>query len=351
MVLRVFSNVVGRYGFGAGFAGAEEVARLLFVWLVFLGAILALRRRAHLGVELVVQRLPAGLRRACAVVCLPADARCVRPVPGGQLAADADRPEHLLRYPNAFTAASGLVCAASMILIVGALMVQLDFFNAQLVAQNMLAGADIYPLMAVPCFILAGELMNAGGISRRIINLAVSMVGHIPGGLGYVAIAATLLLDCFSGSALADTAAVATLLIPMMRKNGYPVPRSAGLIAAGVGFIALAGVAAEFGVVMLLYLKHALQDRLAAGAPPSAALVDDAIREGAVLRVRPKAMAVAVILAGLLPIVWGSGTGSEVMSRIAAPMLGGMVTAPLLSLFIVPAVYALLRRRGSSTPG
>ena len=114
-----------------------------------------------------------------------------------------------------------------------ALMVQLNFFDAQLVAQNMLAGADIYPLMAVPSFILAGELMNAGGISKRIIDLAVSMVGHIPGGLGYVAIAATLLLGCFSGSALADTAAVATLLIPMMRDNGYPVPRSAGLIAAG----------------------------------------------------------------------------------------------------------------------
>jgi Cu(I)/Ag(I) efflux system membrane protein CusA/SilA len=95
---------------------------------------------------------------------------------------------------------------------------------------------------------------------------------------------------------------------------------------------------------MLLYLKHALQDRLAAGATVSTQLVDDAIREGAVLRVRPKAMTVAVILAGLLPIVWGGGSGSEVMSRIAAPMLGGMVTAPLLSLFIVPAVYALLRR-------
>jgi len=123
-------------------------------------------------------------------------------------------------------------------------------------------------------------------------------------------------------------------------------------IATGVGFIALAGVAAEFGVVMLLYLKHALADRLAAGAVPSAALVDDAIRDGAVLRVRPKAMTVAVILAGLLPIVWGSGTGSEVMSRIAAPMLGGMLTAPLLSLFIVPAVYALMRRgRPAGAPG
>jgi len=121
-------------------------------------------------------------------------------------------------------------------------------------------------------------------------------------------------------------------------------------VATGVGFIALAGVAAEFGVVMLLYLKHALAERLgrlAGDAAATPALVDDAIREGAVLRVRPKAMTVAVILAGLVPIVWGSGTGSEVMSRIAAPMLGGMVTAPLLSLFIVPAVYALLRRRAA----
>lgn len=115
-------------------------------------------------------------------------------------------------------------------------------------------------------------------------------------------------------------------------------------VATGVGFIALAGVAAEFGVVMLLYLKHALTEHMALSQTPSKERVDDAIREGAVLRVRPKAMTVAVILAGLLPIVWGSGTGSEVMSRIAAPMLGGMVTAPLLSLFIVPAVYALLRR-------
>ena len=117
-------------------------------------------------------------------------------------------------------------------------------------------------------------------------------------------------------------------------------------VATGVGFIALAGVAAEFGVVMLLYLKHALDERLADGVLATPALLLDAIREGAVLRVRPKAMTVAVILAGLVPIVWGSGTGSEIMSRIAAPMLGGMVTAPLLSLLLVPAAYALMRRRG-----
>ncbi|HEJ6050117.1 TPA: efflux RND transporter permease subunit [Pseudomonas aeruginosa] len=115
-------------------------------------------------------------------------------------------------------------------------------------------------------------------------------------------------------------------------------------IATGVGFIALAGVAAEFGVVMLIYLKHALAERCPDGRRPTREELLDAIREGAVLRVRPKAMTVAVILAGLVPIVWSSGTGSEVMSRIAAPMLGGMVTAPLLSLFVIPAAYVLMRK-------
>ena len=114
-------------------------------------------------------------------------------------------------------------------------------------------------------------------------------------------------------------------------------------IATAVGFIALAGVAAEFGVIMLVYLKQAWEARLAAGKTSEADLLD-AIREGAVLRVRPKAMTVAVIIAGLLPIMVGSGTGSEVMQRIAAPMVGGMITAPLLSMFVVPAVYLLLRR-------
>jgi tripartite ATP-independent transporter DctM subunit len=131
----------------------------------------------------------------------------------------------------------GMPIAFALIMTGVALMVHLDFFDPQLVAQNLLAGADNFPLMAVPFFILAGELMNAGGISKRIINLAVSMVGHIPGGLGYVAIAASVVLASLSGSAIADTAALATLLIPMMRDHGYPVPRSAGLIASG-GIIA-----------------------------------------------------------------------------------------------------------------
>jgi Cu(I)/Ag(I) efflux system membrane protein CusA/SilA len=115
-------------------------------------------------------------------------------------------------------------------------------------------------------------------------------------------------------------------------------------VAGAVGFIALAGVSAEFGVIMLLYLRQAWDDRTRRGSSGTAELVQ-AIGEGAVLRVRPKAMTVAVILAGLFPIMWGSGTGSEVMQRIAAPMVGGMITAPLLSMFVIPAAYLLLRRR------
>jgi Cu(I)/Ag(I) efflux system membrane protein CusA/SilA len=116
-------------------------------------------------------------------------------------------------------------------------------------------------------------------------------------------------------------------------------------VATAVGFIALAGVAAEFGVVMLVYLKNAHAHRLAAGQPDNEATLLEAIREGAVLRVRPKAMTVAVVMAGLLPILLGRGTGSEVMTRIAAPMVGGMVTAPLLSMLVVPAAWYLLHRR------
>ncbi|HWP94667.1 MAG TPA: efflux RND transporter permease subunit [Gammaproteobacteria bacterium] len=117
-------------------------------------------------------------------------------------------------------------------------------------------------------------------------------------------------------------------------------------IASGVGFIALAGVAAEFGVVMLIYLDHALARREAAGGIRTCAELDEALIEGAVLRVRPKAMTVAVIVMGLLPLFWGEGTGSEVMQRIAAPMVGGMITAPLLSMIVLPAAYRLIRGRG-----
>jgi Cu(I)/Ag(I) efflux system membrane protein CusA/SilA len=116
-------------------------------------------------------------------------------------------------------------------------------------------------------------------------------------------------------------------------------------VATVVGFIALAGLAAEFGVVMLVYLRNSLNQRLQAGQAFTNELILEAIREGAVLRIRPKAMTVAVILAGLIPIMYGGGAGSEVMQRIAAPMVGGMITAPLLSLFVVPAAWRLLQER------
>ncbi|WP_341237331.1 efflux RND transporter permease subunit [uncultured Limnobacter sp.] len=114
-------------------------------------------------------------------------------------------------------------------------------------------------------------------------------------------------------------------------------------VAGAVGFIALAGVAAEFGIIMLLYLNQSWANRVKRGVIEEDDLLD-AIREGAVLRVRPKAMTVLTILAGLIPIMWGTGTGSEVMQRIAAPMVGGMVSAPLLSMFVIPAVFLLIRR-------
>jgi Cu(I)/Ag(I) efflux system membrane protein CusA/SilA len=116
-------------------------------------------------------------------------------------------------------------------------------------------------------------------------------------------------------------------------------------IASAIGFIALAGVSAEFGVVMLIYLDHAMARRRAANQLNTEGDLIEAIEEGAVLRVRPKAMTVTVIIAGLLPIMFGGGTGSEVMRRIAAPMVGGMITAPVLSMLVLPAAYLLLHRR------
>ena len=127
----------------------------------------------------------------------------------------------------------GMNMALALVLTGAGMAWVLGFGDAQLLAQNLVAGVDSFALLAVPFFILAGELMNTGGISRRIIDMAQAWVGHIHGGLGYVAIAAALLLSAMSGSALADAAALATIVLPMMRKNGYPLNTSAGLIAAG----------------------------------------------------------------------------------------------------------------------
>jgi len=146
-----------------------------------------------------------------------------------------------------------------------------------------------------------------------------------------------------------DEALLIMLAVPFALVGGYWLMSALGYatsVATAVGFIALAGVAAEFGVVMLLYLRQAWESRLARGDPKSEATLRAAIEEGAVLRVRPKAMTVAVIIAGLLPVMLTAGTGAEMMQRIAAPMVGGMVTAPLLSMLVIPAAYLLIRRRG-----
>lgn len=131
----------------------------------------------------------------------------------------------------------GMNMALALVLTGAGMAWVLDFWDTQLLAQNLVAGVDSFPLLAVPFFILAGELMNSGGISRRIIDMAQAWVGHIRGGLGYVAIGAAVLMASMSGSALADTAALATILMPMMRQQGYPMHTSAGLLASG-GIIA-----------------------------------------------------------------------------------------------------------------
>ncbi|GAA0744237.1 TRAP transporter large permease subunit [Ideonella azotifigens] len=131
----------------------------------------------------------------------------------------------------------GMNMALALVLTGAGMAWVLGFWDTQLLAQNLVAGVDSFPLLAVPFFILAGELMNSGGISRRIIDMAQAWVGHIRGGLGFVAIGAAVLMASMSGSALADTAALATILLPMMRERGYPLPVSAGLIASG-GIIA-----------------------------------------------------------------------------------------------------------------
>jgi tripartite ATP-independent transporter DctM subunit len=133
--------------------------------------------------------------------------------------------------------ALGMPLAFSLIVSGVALMLHLDNFDTQIVSQNLINGADNFPLMAVPFFMLAGELMNAGGMSRRIVNSALVWVGHFRGGLGYVAVFAAIIMASLSGSAVADTAALAAVLMPMMRDAGYRMDRSAGLIAAG-GIIA-----------------------------------------------------------------------------------------------------------------
>lgn len=158
--------------------------------------------------------------------------------------------------------AIGMPIAFALLMAGIGIMLQLDQFDAQIVAQNAIGGADNFVLMAVPFFILAGEFMNAGGLSKRIVELAGAFVGHVRGGLGYVAIFAAVLLASLSGSAVADTAALAAILVPMMRQAGYDLNRACGLMAAGgiiapvippsIGFL-LFGVVANVSISRLFF--------------------------------------------------------------------------------------------------
>jgi len=158
--------------------------------------------------------------------------------------------------------ALGIPISFALLVCGAALMWHLDMFDAQILAQNVINGADSYPLLAVPFFLLAGEVMNVGGLSRRIVNVALVLVGHINGGLGYVTIVAACLLAALSGSAIADAAALSTLLLPMMVAAGYDRGRSAGLIASAgiiapvvppsIGFVVF-GVAANVSISKLFF--------------------------------------------------------------------------------------------------
>lgn len=156
--------------------------------------------------------------------------------------------------------ALGVPIAFALLLCGAALMWHLNMFDAQILAQNVINGADSFPLLAVPFFMLAGELMNAGGLSRRIVNFAMALVGHIRGGLGYVTIIAAVIMASLSGSAVADAAALTALLLPMMVAAGHDKARSAGLIASAgiiapiippsIGFV-IFGVAANVSISKL----------------------------------------------------------------------------------------------------
>jgi len=206
---------------------------------------------------------------------------------------------------------------------------------------------DMQAAVAKSVALPAGYAVSWSGQFEYLERATERLKLVVPATLAIVFVLLYLLFRSFADAALVMAA------VPFSLVGGFWLIWVLGhsmSVASAVGFIALAGIAAEFGVVMLVYLQNAWARRLAAGEPADDATLRAAIREGAVQRVRPKAMTVAVVIAGLLPILWGSGTGAEVMSRIAAPMVGGMVTAPLLSMLVVPAAWYLVRRRRIGRP-
>lgn len=249
--------------------------------------------------------------------------------------------------------AIGVPISYSLILCALAMMYHLDLFDAQIVAQGLINGADSFPLMAVPFFMLAGELMNAGGLSKRIVNMAVALVGHIKGGLGYVTILAACVLASLSGSAAADAAALAALLVPMMVKVGHNKATSAGLVAASgiiapvlppsIGLI-LFGVAANVSITKLFLAGIAPGLMMGLALCVAWYLVSN--RETLIIRPRaPRKEVVKAFYEGiwalLLPVIILVG----LRAGIFTPTEAGVVAA-VYALFVSLVIYRELTWKG-----
>ena len=257
-----------------------------------------------------------------------------------------------------------LVCALALMAYMAATG-GLPEFDSQILAQRFVDGADNFPLLAVPFFLLAGEFMNAGGLSRRIVNLAMAWVGHFRGGLGYVAVIAAIIMASLSGSAVADTAALAALLIPMMKQAGYNVGRSAGLIASGgiiapvippsIGFI-IFGVAANVSITKLFLagIVPGIMMGLAIGIAWWWVARRDQVQPGPRMNLRERLQATREgILALALPVIIIGGmkfgvftpTEAAVVAAVYSFVIGAFVYRELR----FSGLYSLILRAGKTT--
>jgi tripartite ATP-independent transporter DctM subunit len=257
-----------------------------------------------------------------------------------------------------------LVCGLSLMAYLAATGV-IPSFDSQILAQRFVDGADNFPLLAVPFFLLAGEFMNAGGLSRRIVNMAMAWVGHFRGGLGYVAVMAAIIMASLSGSAVADTAALAALLIPMMRKAGYDVGRSAGLIASGgiitpvippsIGFI-IFGVAANVSITKLFLagIVPGIMMGIAIGIAWWWVARRDQVQPGERMNLRQRlqatregllALALPVIIIGGMKIGAFTPTEAAVVAAVYSFVIGAFVYREIK----FSALYPLILTAGKTT--
>ena len=263
--------------------------------------------------------------------------------------------------------ALGMPIAIALLVCGIALMLQLGTFDSQILAQNLVSGADSFALMAVPFFMLAGELMNAGGLSRRIIALAVALIGHKRGGLGYVAVIAAIILASISGSAVADTAAVAAILLPMMKQAGYRMDRACGLIASAgiiapvippsVGFVVF-GVAAGLSITrlfmagivpgMIMALALVITWYVVAREEPVARETRASLGEiGRIFLDGIWALILPFLIIGGMKAGVFTPTEAAVVAVVYAAFVGGFVYRELKPADIRPALLAALKTSAS----